>query len=109
MYSETSIRTRKVHNEEINNELGDLHGSQVLLPLHRRNMSDGTSSKTKWLAYPNLRSSSSGIVVVVHQHMDAQVDGNRNPLLRIRCSLRRSAQAKDQTYDTRLSIELNKA
>lgn len=52
----------KVNSEQINDELGDLHGCQVTLP-------------------PDLGTSSSAEVVVIHKDMHSQVKSNRNPRL----------------------------
>ena len=59
--SEISIGT-EVNDDKINNELGNLKSSQVLLP-------------------PNLGTSSSTEIVVVHQDMYSQIKCNRNPRL----------------------------
>lgn len=59
--SEISIGT-EVNDDKINNELSDLKGSQVLLP-------------------PNLGTSSSAEIIVVHQNMYSQIKCNRNPRL----------------------------
>lgn len=51
----------KVNDEQVDDELSDLHGGEVSFP-------------------PDLGSSSSGVVVIVHDHMHSQVQGNDDPL-----------------------------
>lgn len=50
----------EVDGEQVDDELDDLHGGQVTLP-------------------PDLSARGSTEVVVVHQHMDSQVQNDRNP------------------------------
>ena len=59
--SKVSIGT-EIDCEQINNELSDLHSGQITLP-------------------PDLGSSSGAEVIIVHQHVNGQVEGNRNPRL----------------------------
>jgi len=50
----------KVYREEIDNELGDLHGGQILLP-------------------PNPLATSGRIVVVIHENVNREVETDDNP------------------------------
>lgn len=61
--SKVSVGT-EIDNDQINDELSDLQGGEVLLP-------------------PDLGASSSTEVVIVHQDMDSQVESDRNPRLNL--------------------------
>jgi len=50
----------EVYREEINNELSDLHGGQVLLP-------------------PYLLATSGCIVVIIHENVNREVEGDDDP------------------------------
>lgn len=86
----------EIDDKEINDELGDLKGGQVLLP-------------------PNLGTSSGAEIVVVHQDMDGQVEYNGDPRLETErlIKLFRSPKARlyccINTYHRGLSVKLSEA
>lgn len=56
--------TGKVDRKEVNDELGNLHGGEVLLPLETQSAMSHTRGRST--TYPDLASTGSGPVVVVY-------------------------------------------
>ena len=80
----------KVDDEKVDDKLEDLHGGQVLLP-------------------PDLCTTGSRVIVVVHDDVNAEVEHNDNPRLKKSCQNNESSGDARVTHDTGLSVKLRKA
>ncbi len=98
MVQRGALRTSKVHNKQVDDELRNLEGCKVFLPLHGLSaaLKTGTASCHIPRFWRHLQSHSSSSLhddnhistrctdvynLLTHDDMDHQVDGNRDPLL----------------------------